>query len=61
MGENAGTPSTRRSMVTTGMPASTAALRAGAIASTSFGLITMPSSFCTTAASMSAVCLVVLF
>ena len=43
MGEDARRPwSTRRSMVTTGMPASTASCSAGAMASTSFGLMTMP-------------------
>ena len=50
-------PSTRRSMVTTGMPASTACLSAGAIALTSSGLMTMPSTPWTIAASTSAVCL----
>ena len=48
-------------MVTTGMPASTAACTAGAIASTSSGLMMMPSTPWVIAASMSAVCLVVWF
>ena len=52
-----GTLSTRRSMVTTGMPASTASCSAGAMASTSFGLMTMPLTPLVIAASMSAVCL----
>ena len=56
-----GTPSTRRSMVMTGMPASTAPWIAGAIATASSGLMMMPSTPWVTAASMSAVCLVVWF
>ena len=51
------TPSTRRSMVTTGMPACTACSTAGASALTSSGEMTMALTFCTIAASMSAVCL----
>ena len=45
-------------MVTTGTLASTASCSAGAMASTSFGLMTMPSTPLVIAASMSAVCLV---
>ncbi len=56
-----GTPSTRRSMVTTGIPASTAACTAGCIATASSGLMMMPSTPWVTAASTSAVCLVVWF
>ena len=51
------TPSTRRSMVTTGTPACTACSMAGASALTSSGEMTMALTFCTIAASMSAVCL----
>ena len=48
-------------MVTTGIPASTAACTAGAIATASSGLMMMPSTPWVTAASTSAVCLVVWF
>src|SRR5882672_1562246 len=47
---------TRRSTVTTGTLASTACCSAGASASTSFGLITMPFTPLVSAASTSAVC-----
>ena len=51
------TPATRRSIVTTGTLLSTAVCSAGAMALTSIGLMTMPLTPWTTAASTSAVCL----
>ena len=50
------TDGVRRSTVTTGIPASTACISAGAIASTSFGLMMMPLTPRAMAASTSAVC-----
>ena len=48
-------------MVTTGMPASTACLTAGAMATESSGLMTMPSTPLMIIASTSAVCFGVWF